>query len=120
MQPAGVQASASTWAPRSSVAGRARKGSALRQALAWADGRPILRCMPQGGFLSLGRWRGVPLRVHVLTPLGALFFTGFRFEPGAWLGFFLVILLHEMGHALLVMRYRLHVSSIDLYPYGGV
>jgi Zn-dependent protease len=76
--------------------------------------------MPQGGFLSLGRWRGVPLRVHVLTPLGALFFTRFRLEPGAWLGFFLVILLHEMGHALLVMGYRLRVSSIDLYPYGGV
>jgi Zn-dependent protease len=76
--------------------------------------------MPQGGYLTLGRWRGVPVRVHVLTPLGALFFTRFRFEPGAWLGFFLVILLHEIGHALLVMRYRLRVSSIDLHAYGGV
>jgi Zn-dependent protease len=76
--------------------------------------------MLQGGYLSLGRWRGVPIRLHVLTPLGALFFTRFRFEPGAWLGFLLVILLHEMGHALLVMRYRLRISSIDLHAYGGV
>ena len=76
--------------------------------------------MLQSGYFQLGRWRGVPLRIHVLTPLGALFFTGFRFEPGAWLGFLLLVLLHEMGHALLVMRYRLHVSSIDLHAYGGV
>jgi Zn-dependent protease len=76
--------------------------------------------MPQGGYLTLGRWRGVPVRMHVLTPLGALFFTRFRFALGAWLGVFLVILLHEMGHALLVMRYRLRVSSIDLHAYGGV
>jgi Zn-dependent protease len=52
-------------------------------------------------------------------PLGALFFTGFRFEPGAWLGFVLIILLHEIGHALLVMRYGLGVTSIDLHAYGG-
>jgi hypothetical protein len=75
--------------------------------------------MPQGGYLSFGRWRGVPIRVHVLTPLGALFFSGFRFEPGAWLGFFLLVLLHEMGHALLVMRYGLGVASIDVHAYGG-
>ena len=76
--------------------------------------------MLQGGYFQIGRWRGVPLRIHLLTPLGALFFTGFRFEPGAWVGFLLLVLLHEMGHALLVMRYRLRVSSIDLHAYGGV
>jgi len=63
---------------------------------------------------------GVPIRIHVLTPLGALVFTGFRFAPGAWVGFLLLVLLHEMGHALLVMRYRLRVSSIDLHAYGGL
>src|SRR6266542_4473425 len=76
--------------------------------------------MLQNGYLQLGRWRGVPLRAHVLTPLGAFLFTGFRFEPGAWLGFIVLIWLHEMGHALLVMRYGLGVSSIDLHAYGGV
>jgi stage IV sporulation protein FB len=76
--------------------------------------------MLQGGYFQLGRWRGVPIRIHVLTPLGALLFTGFRFAPGAWVGFLLLVLLHEMGHALLVMRYRLRVSSIDLHAYGGI
>src|SRR5262249_49588782 len=73
----------------------------------------------ENGYLRLGRFRGVPIRMHVLTPLGALFFSGFRFEPGAWLGFVLIILVHEIGHALLVMRYGLGVSSIDLHAYGG-
>src|SRR5262245_31795457 len=79
-----------------------------RLALANRTGGPILAAMTmESGFLHLGRFRGVPLRMHVLAPLGALFFSGFRFEPGAWLGFVLIILLHEIGHALLVMRYRL-------------
>jgi Zn-dependent protease len=83
-------------------------------------GRPnIAGMMLESGYLHIGRFRGVPIRVHVLTPLGALFFSGFRFEPGAWLGFVLLILAHEMGHALLVMRYGLGVSSIDLHAYGG-
>ncbi len=72
------------------------------------------------GHLRLGTLRGVPVRVHWTTPVGALFFTGFRFEPGAWLGFFLLVLIHEMGHAALVMRYRLHVLSVDIHGYGGV
>jgi Zn-dependent protease len=73
----------------------------------------------ESGYLQLGRFRGVPIRAHVLLPLGALFFSGFRYEPGAWLGFVLVILLHEIGHALLIMRYGLGISSIDLHAYGG-
>ncbi len=73
-----------------------------------------------GGYLTIGRWRGVPLRMHVLTPLGALLFTGFRLEPGAWLGFLVLIVLHEMGHAAWVMRYGRRVASIDLHAYGGV
>ena len=76
--------------------------------------------MLERGYFSLGRVRGISLRAHVLTLLGALFFTGFRFEPGAWLGFFLLVLLHEAGHAVLVRRYGLRVESIDLHAFGGV
>ncbi len=72
------------------------------------------------GYFSVGRFRGVPVRVHVLTILGALFFTGFRFEPGAWLGFFLLVLLHEAGHAVLVRRYGLRVDGVDVHAFGGV
>jgi len=80
----------------------------------------MFRFRMDGGYLTIGRWRGVPLRVHLLTPLGALLFTGFRLDPGAWLGFLLLILLHEMGHAAWVMRYGRRVASIDLHAYGGV
>jgi stage IV sporulation protein FB len=72
------------------------------------------------GHLRIAEWRGVPLRLHWTTAAGALLFSGFRFEPGAWLGFVLLVLLHEMGHATLVMRYRLRVVSIDVHGYGGV
>jgi Zn-dependent protease len=76
--------------------------------------------MHERGYLTLGSLFGVRLRVHVLAILGALLFTGFRFEPGAWLGFFLLILLHEAGHAFFVRRYGLGVTGIDLHVFGGV
>src|SRR5258706_2834619 len=75
--------------------------------------------MLRDGYLTFGRFRGVPLRAHVMTPLGALVFSAFRFEPGTWLAYFLLILLHEIGHALLVRRYRLGVLSVDIQAFGG-
>lgn len=74
----------------------------------------------QDGWLVIGRWRGVPLRVHWSTPLGALFFSGFRFAPGFWLGFVLLILLHEIGHAWVVKRAKARVIRIDVMPIGGL
>ena len=75
--------------------------------------------MLRDGYLTIGRYRGIPLRVHVITPLEALVFSTFRFEPDTWLAYFLLILLHEIGHALLVMRYRLDVLSIDIQAFGS-
>jgi Zn-dependent protease len=71
------------------------------------------------GFFPLGRVWGVELRWHWSVPLGALVLTRFRIEPGAWLGFLLVILVHELGHALLVKRLRFSVIGIDLLGFGG-
>src|ERR1700679_842642 len=76
--------------------------------------------MNERGYLRIGRFLGVPVRMHVLVPLGALVFSGFRLEPGSWLGFVLVVLLHEIGHALVVKHYGLTVEGIDLHAYGGV
>jgi len=75
--------------------------------------------MFQTGFLQLGRFRGAPIRIHWSVLLGVLFFTGFRFAPAAWLGFVAIILLHELGHALMVVRYGLRVNAIDVHGFGG-
>ena len=64
----------------------------------------ILPAVFARGYLTLARFRGAPVRVHWSTPIGALFFTRFAFLPGAWLGFFLLLLLHELGHLLAAAR----------------
>lgn len=71
------------------------------------------------GFLKLGRVRGIPIKIHWTAPLGALIFSGASFRPGAWLGFLLLILLHELGHAALIRYYRLHVLEVHLHGFGG-
>src|SRR5579859_4663516 len=75
--------------------------------------------MFETGFLRLGRIRGAPIRIHWSVALGLLFFTGFRFEPAAWLGFIALILMHELGHALMVLRYGLRVVAVDVHGFGG-
>jgi hypothetical protein len=72
-----------------------------------------------GGYLTLGRWRTAPERVHWTLPVGALVFGQGRFVPGFWLGFLLLVLIHELGHAVLVRRYRHRVVSIDIHALGG-
>ena len=67
----------------------------------------------------MARYRGAPIRLHASLVLGALFFSHGTFAPGAWLGFALTILVHELGHALLVTRYRYKVVAIELHGFGG-
>ena len=74
----------------------------------------------RNGYLTVGWWRGTPLRAHWTLPLGAFIFGGGRFQPGVALGFTLLVLAHEIGHALLVRRYRCRVVSIDVHALGGV
>jgi hypothetical protein len=71
------------------------------------------------GFWTVFRWRNSPVRLHWSLPLSALLFSRFRFEPAAWLGLLVLVLVHELGHGLLVRRYRLEVASIDLHGLGG-
>ena len=71
------------------------------------------------GWLILGSLRGAPVRVHWSTPLGALFFSGFRFVPAFWFAFVVLILVHELGHAFVVRRARATVLSVDIMAYGG-
>lgn len=73
-----------------------------------------------GGWWTVARLSGVPVRIHWSALLGALFFTGLRFAPGAWLGFVLVILAHELGHALVVLRTGQRLVAVDVHGLGGV
>jgi Zn-dependent protease len=73
-----------------------------------------------GGYLTLGRWHGAPIRVHWTLPLGAVVFGQGRWAPGFWLGFALLVLVHEIGHALLVRRSRCQVVAIEVHALGGV
>lgn len=72
-----------------------------------------------GGWLhfTLG---GIPTRIHFSAPIGAIFFSQFNWVPGYWLGFVVLILFHELGHALVAKLCRLPVSRIDVHGLGGV
>lgn len=96
------------------------------------------------GSVTLGHLKGIPIRVHFsllfLIPYLA-FVMGSRFKavatsagvrgeelflsPVLWgllltLALFVGILLHELGHSLLALRYGGHVRSITLMMLGGV
>lgn len=72
------------------------------------------------GSLTIGRFRGAPIRVHWSTPIGLFVFAGFRFAPGAWIGFVLLVLLHELGHAAVVAACRHRVIAAEVYALGGL
>lgn len=79
------------------------------------------------GTLSLGRYAGIPVRVHwSMALVAALFGTNLAaalgIVPGivATLAFFLSILAHEFGHAIVARRYGVQTESIDLWALGGV
>lgn len=71
------------------------------------------------GYLRIGRWRGVPVLIHWSTPLGALLFSGFTFAPAFWLAFVGLVLLHELGHAWLVLRFGARVLQVEAHALGG-
>jgi Zn-dependent protease len=71
------------------------------------------------GFWTIGRLAGAPIRLHWTLPLGALVMSRFTFAPAYWLGFVLLILIHELGHALIVLRYRLGLREIVIHGVGG-
>lgn len=71
------------------------------------------------GWWTIARWRGAPVRIHWSLPLSALVIARFRLDPSGWLGLVLVVLAHEIGHAVLVRHFRLKVVRIDLHGMGG-
>lgn len=76
--------------------------------------------MFEQGFFTIARWRGIPIRIHWSAFLGAAVFGRFEFVPAFWLGFFLLILVHELGHAFAVRRVGGQVLSVDVTGLGGL
>jgi Zn-dependent protease len=76
--------------------------------------------MFETGYLQIAKLKGASVRIHWSVAAGLLVFTGLRFAPVAWLGFVLLVFVHELGHAALVLRYRLDVVSLDVHGFGGV
>jgi Zn-dependent protease len=77
--------------------------------------------------MQIGRVVGIPVRAHwTILLIAALFGTNLAAVLGvvagaiAVLAFFLTILAHEFGHALVARRYGIETESIDLWALGGV
>ncbi|MBM4155769.1 MAG: site-2 protease family protein [Lentisphaerae bacterium] len=75
---------------------------------------------------TIARVAGIPIRVHItlliLLPLLLLQFPMSLWVLGlaAMAGFFASIALHELGHALVSMRFGCRARDIVLLPIGGV
>lgn len=72
------------------------------------------------GSWTVARPYGVPIRLHWSIPVCALLAGGFRFAPGAWLAFLLLVLIHEAGHALVVRRVGARALALDVLGFGGL
>ena len=72
------------------------------------------------GYTTLFHIRGMPVRLHWSFALGMLIFGGLRFAPGVWLGYFVLVAGHELGHGFLARRYGMHVTSLDIHGFGGL
>ncbi len=76
--------------------------------------------MFRNGYWVVGRLRGATIRLHWSILLGALVLSRFRWSPGFFLAFPCVILIHELGHALLVWRRGHTVIGVEASGLGGV
>jgi len=76
--------------------------------------------MFQVGYLTLFRLGGTPVRMHWSAPVAALLFGGLGLRPWLWLGFLLLILVHEVGHLTLIWRRGLAPATVDLHGLGGL
>lgn len=75
--------------------------------------------MFRSGYLTIGRWRGAPIKLHWSIPLVAVVLSGFSWRPGFLLGFTLLVVIHELGHALLVALLHHRVVAVEVTGLGG-
>jgi hypothetical protein len=72
-----------------------------------------------GGYWQIGRFRGAPIRLHFSILLGLLVFSRFQWLPGFFVAYPCLVLLHELGHAILVKRFGHDVTQVELTGLGG-
>lgn len=81
-----------------------------------------------GGTLTLGRIKGIPIQFHFTIVFLLVYLIAGRLVDSESVlrnGLFIVgilgsVLLHELGHALTALRFGIGISSITMYPIGGV
>ena len=75
--------------------------------------------MFESGYVEVGRLRGAPILMHVSVPLLALAYSGRSSSPLVGIALVLLVLLHEVGHALMAHRVGCEVVQIRILPFGG-
>ena len=71
------------------------------------------------GYLQIEPRAAIPIWIHWTILLMAVIVSRFEFRPGIWLGVFFVILVHELGHAVAVIRARAVPTAIYMDGTGG-
>jgi hypothetical protein len=71
------------------------------------------------GAWTIARWRGIPLRLHWSVLVAVWAVCGFSFRPLACLAVLALIVVHEIGHAVVVRLCGAYVSQILLAGFGG-
>ena len=76
--------------------------------------------MFQNGYWVVGRLRGATIRLHWSILVSAIVLSRFRWSPGFFVAYPCLILIHELGHALLVWRRGHTVIGVEASGFGGV
>jgi len=69
--------------------------------------------------VRIGSWRGAPIFAHWTLPLLAIVLSDFRFKPILWSGIAVIMLVHELGHAIAVRACGASTVEIEFNAVGG-
>ena len=73
-----------------------------------------------GGFWTVTRVAGVPLRMHWSCVVALLLMAGARLGPFAWAAWLSTILVHELAHVGAARRFGARAYAIDVWALGGL
>ena len=83
---------------------------------------------PHPWSVQIGRVAGIPLRLHFTFLLFLVYIGAQGQGPGGGgilrlvfvVAAFVCVMLHELGHSLVALKYGIPVADITLYPIGGI